>query len=298
MIQNFIMRPRRDFLRIFSLFLCACVLAGCSALRLGYSNGESVVYWWLDGYVDFSADQKPWVKERIDRLFAWHRRTQLPDYAQLLSQFRRRLQQEATPAQMLADAGALRQRALATVQQALPDLADLALSLEPQQIAHLAQKFEANNAHYRKKHLRGDREDRQAHRFKQVMKHAEYWFGDFSAEQEARIRAASDARPLDNEMWLKERQRRQQALLDLLKKIQSERPSREAVIALLQAHLDSFAEWLGYQENKAFFDASRDGNAQLAATIVNLATPEQKAHATRRLQKLIEDCHAMSAMTH
>jgi hypothetical protein len=32
----------------------------------------------------------------------------------------------------------------------------------------------------------------------------------------------------------------------------------------------------------------------MIATIVNIATPEQKAHAREKLQRLIEDCHTMA----
>ena len=54
-------------------------LAGCSSLRLVYNHGDTVLYWWLDAYVDFNADQKVWVKKDIDNLFSWHRKTQLHD---------------------------------------------------------------------------------------------------------------------------------------------------------------------------------------------------------------------------
>ena len=64
-----------------TLLLAACVLASCTALRVGYNHGESVVYWWMNAYLDFDADQQPWVRKRIGELLAWHRRTQLKDQA-------------------------------------------------------------------------------------------------------------------------------------------------------------------------------------------------------------------------
>ena len=156
-------------------------------------------------------------------------------------------------------------------------------------MAHLENKLASNNEKYRKDYLQGSLEKRQSHRTEQVMKHAEYWFGGLSEEQEAKIRAASEARPLNNEVWLEERMRRQQELLRMLKKIQAERPSREAVTAMLKEHVAASAEYFTYAENKAFFDASRDGAAEMTAVMINLATPEQKAHAVKRMQKWIED---------
>src|SRR4051794_30648541 len=64
-MQNFITRPYGAFFAKATLFLLALLVAGCSAVRLGYANGDTIVYWWLDGYVDFNADQKSWVKADI-----------------------------------------------------------------------------------------------------------------------------------------------------------------------------------------------------------------------------------------
>lgn len=295
MVQNFIMRPYRVLALRVCVFALAGLLIGCSALRLGYSNGETVVYWWLHSYVDLESDQQPRVKAAISNLFAWHRQTQLPDYAQLLVQTQPRLLHDATPADVLDVHEALKRRMMAVIDRALPALADLALSLRPQQIAHIEQKFASNNENYRKDYLHGDLEHRQSLRYRKVMKQAEYWFGDFSAEQEARIRAASDARPLDNELWMAERVRRQQALIALLTRIQAEKPSRDAAIQMLRAYAKANLERVGDERDKPFFDASTDGMARMVALIVNIATPEQKAHAARRLQKWVADFQVLAA---
>jgi hypothetical protein len=294
-MQNFIMRPYRAISLRMSLFLLVCLLASCSALRLGYASGDTFVYWWLNSYVDFTDEQKPWVKAHIDNLFTWHRKTQLRDYAQLLSQIQQRLQGKVTPADVQTDYASLKKRALTVLDKALPQLTDLALSLQPQQIAHLEKKFVSNNESYRKDYLRGSLEDRQLFRYKKVMKQAEYWFGNFSAQQEAQIRAASDARPLNNDVWMAERVRRQQELLRILRKIQAERPSKETTAALLREYIERSFDNFTYAENKAFFDGSRDGMAQMTAVIVNVATPAQKAHALKRVQNWVDDCQALAA---
>lgn len=297
-MQNFIMRPNPSLFAKVLLALLVCLLASCSALRIGYANGDTFVYWWLDGYVDFTSEQKPWVRAHIDRLFAWHRKTQLPEYAQLLSQVQQRLQHgQTSQADVLADITTIKKRTAIVLEQSLPELADLALSLQPEQIAYLERKFASNNDKYRKEYLQGTLEDRQRHRYKQIMKHAEHWFGDFSAQQEAQIRAASDARPLNYEIWMAERMRRQQEMIGMLKKIQSTRPTRDTTIAILRQFVARSLENFTYAENKAFFDGSIEGMAQAVSVIVNVATPAQKTHAVARLQKLIDDCHQLAAKT-
>ena len=296
MMQNFIMRPYRTFaIRIGIFLITGLLLLGCSAARFGYSNGETLSYWWLNGYVHFDADQNPWVRKHIATLFAWHRKTQLKSYVQLMSDAQHRVQRNVTEAEVLADHDRVKKHIFLLVDKALPQLADLALSLKPEQIANIEKKFASNNDDYRKDYLRGDIEKRQHFRYKKVLKQAEYWFGSFSPEQERKIRAASDARPLNNELVLADRLQRQAALIALLKKIQTEKPGREAVMAMLKDYAASVADSFANPEHKMFFDASRIGWARMVVVIINNATPGQKDHFIKTLQQWIGDFNALSA---
>ena len=53
------------------------LLAGCGiALRLGYNQGPSLAFRWLDGYAEFDDAQSLRVRAALDEFFNWHRRTQ------------------------------------------------------------------------------------------------------------------------------------------------------------------------------------------------------------------------------
>jgi glutamyl-tRNA reductase len=195
----------------------------------------------------------------------------------------------------MQDYAGIKKRSLVFIDKALPELTRLAMDLQPEQIAHLEKKFASNNEAYRKEYLKGNLEDRQLFRFKKVLKQAEYWFGNFTSEQEAQIRKASDARPLDNELWAEERRQRQQELLRILRKIQSDKPSKEAVSAMLRQYVERSFDNFTYAEHKDFFDGMRNGSANMVAVIANVATQEQREHARERLQKWIDDCRALAA---
>lgn len=294
-MQNSTMQPARIFAKRTALILIVMLLTSCSIVRLGYNHGETISYWWLDSYVEFEANQKVWFKERLANWFAWHRKTQLKDYATLLMQQQNRLPHQVTQAELLSEYDKFKTRTVVLIDKALPDLADLALSLHLFQIEHIQKKFESNNASYRKDYLQGDTEQRQQFRYKKVMEQAEYWFGSFSPEQQALIRKTSDARPLDNELRMTVRLQLQQELIRLLKKIQSEKPSRDATVSMLKEYLNNMIEHYGGAEHKAFFDASRDGMANLTMVIINSATPKQKAHAVKRLQQWIDNFNVLAA---
>lgn len=292
--SNMPVTARRPLQGLFLIVLMV-VLAACSSLRLAYNNGDTLLYWWINGYVDLNGEQKDSVKEDIDQLFHWHRKTQLNDYVHILQTAQRQLAGSPTQADLQSDFDEIKKRTEALLMKASPELADLAMSLQPDQIATLERKFAANNSDFRKKNMRGDREAQQRFRFKKSMEQFELWFGNFTSEQEALIRKASDARPLNNEIWLDERTRRQNNILAAVRKVQSEKLGKEATQALIQGLVKEGFQRLETSERKAFFDASEEGNVQLVLTVIRLSTPAQKAHAQKRMQGWIDDFRSLAA---
>jgi hypothetical protein len=281
--------------RLTMLALALGLLASCSAIKLTYANADTLSYWWLNSYIDIDSEQKPWLRNEIAGYLRWHRQTQLPDYAQLLREGQARVTGNPTAAQLEADFTNIRKRAETALDHALPQLADLALTLKPHQIARIEKKFLSNNDDYRRKYMRGDTEKRMKARYKRALEQAEFWYGRFSNEQEERIRKASDARPLNHELWLEQRIERQRKILAVLARIQRERPPREQVAGMLgQLSRELFAP-PAEPEHKAFFDAYTASTAAMAESIMKMATPVQKAHAVRRIQELIADCAELSA---
>lgn len=287
--------PFQNRLMYALLTLMLVVVAGCSSLRLAYNNGDTVLYWWLNAYVDLDRDQKGWVREDIDKLFDWHRKTQLKDYVEILRKGQKQVQGNPTQADLMADYSEIKSRTQSLLLKAAPDLADLARSLKPEQVAQMEKKFKSNNDDYRKKFLTGDQEKRQQLRYKKSMEQFELWFGSFSSEQEALIRKASDARPLDNEIWLDERSRRQRNVLALVQKVQNEKLGKEATVALINTLIKDSFDRLEHSDRKAFFDAFENSTAQMILTVIKIATPAQKAHAVKRMQGWIDDFNSLAA---
>ncbi|WP_293779413.1 DUF6279 family lipoprotein [uncultured Oxalicibacterium sp.] len=298
-MQNTITRPithERGFSwRLLILAACVVLLSACSAARLGFNNGATVTYWWLDSYIDFEGEQKPWVKRHIDDLFSWQRSTQLRGYVDLASRIQRRDLSAVTAEQLLADFEDGKKRVQTFSERAAPELADLALSLNAEQIANIEEKLDKNNAKFRKEYLSGSREQRQEFRFKKMMKQAEYWFGRFSREQEAELRLLSDARPLDNELVFEVREKRQEALIALLQKIHAEKPSKEETIRRINAYARATSEYFGVQRHRQFYEATTKANAALVAAMMRMATPQQQSHFVNVVQDWITDFNRLSA---
>ncbi|MCE3602652.1 DUF6279 family lipoprotein [Massilia sp. P8910] len=289
--------PLSQRFRVLCLVAIVAVLTACSGIKLAYNQGDTLLYWWLDAYVDLDSEQAPEVKQDIKELFKWHRQTQLKDYIHILTNAQRQLAGNLSKADLDADYRDIMARTDLLAQKAVPELTDLALTIKPEQLAHLEKKFEKNNETFRKKFIRGSVEELQEKRFKKSMEQFDLWFGDFSRDQEALLRKASDARPLSNQIWLDERMQRQQKILTVLRKIDKENLGKEAATPLIQGLIKDMLVRTQGSQHKQFFDTYTDGTMQMILTAVKIATPEQKAHAQKRMQGWISDFNTLAAET-
>jgi hypothetical protein len=282
--------------RLRLLLLCSLVamLAACSSIRFTYNHGDTLLYWWLNNYLDLDSEQSGFVKRDIDSLFQWHRKTQLKDYVQLLQTGQRQLAGNITATDLHNDYDEIRSRTELLAFKALPELAELARTVKPDQIAQMEKKFNKNNDDYRKKFMKGDLEDQQKARFKKSMEQFDLWFGHFSSEQEAILRKASDARPLNNDIWLDERVRRQKRIIAVVRKIQQEKLSKDATIVQLHGLVRELFDRLESPERKTFYDNYEESTIQMILTAVKIATPAQKANAQKRMQGWIDDFNVLA----
>lgn len=269
--------------------------AGCSTIRFSYNQGDTLLYWWLNSYVDLEGQQADVAKRDIKGLFQWHRQSQLKDYSALLGNFQRQLAGNPSQADLTGAYREIRVRGERIAQRAVPEVTTLAMSITPEQIGNIEKKFKSKNDEYRRKFMSGSVEKRQRDRYKKSMEQMELWFGSFSSEQEASLRRASDLRPLDNNLWLEERQYRQRRILALLREVQQKKLNREQTTVQVQAMMRELFTRMDSPEHKAFYSASLDHTTKYILTAIRLATPQQKEHAQQRMQGWMNEFDTLAA---
>jgi hypothetical protein len=281
------MRP--PFGRLFVLLAATILLNACSAIRVGYGNADSLARWWMDQYLDFTPEQDALVRERLTRLHLWHRQSQLPDYAVLLREARDLVDSQPTAANSLGLSESIIRRVRTLADKAIPDVADLLPTLTPAQIDRMAARLADKNADYAKEArlAEGEPGQRKA-RMKRLLERAEYWFGDFSGDQEAAIRRLIDAQPTGSQFWFDERLRRQREWLDLVRKVQRERPARDAVITLLRDYAERF-DIPVEPTRRTQAIALRRSSAELAVAMHALTTKAQRDRARLKFDDLIRE---------
>lgn len=269
-------------------------VAGCSVLRLAYTQADQLSYWWLDSYVDFDGTQTPRVRDAIDRWFDWHRHTQLPDYAGLLGRASNEVLQDTTAATTCRWFGELRRRADAAVEQALPEAAAIAASFSTEQLLHIERQQAKNSAEFRQDFVQADPAERLARSVERATERAEQIYGRLGDRQRQRIAEGVRASPFDAERWLAERQRRHRDLLVELRRLQGADAHDAASIAGLRGYWQRVQRSPdeGYRRYQERLEAY---NCELSAQLHNLTTPAQRQDAQRRLRGWESDLRRLAA---
>lgn len=268
-------------LRRAALVLLALAIAACSTIRFGYNNADTLVLHTLSRYVSLTSEQEYAVKQRTAHVLAWHRSTQLSDYAAFIQRARVSIDGNITPAEVLEFNEGVNTRLAALGERVAPDAAMLALTLTPAQIDQIERKLSDDNIKARKESAQ---ELKQAidERAKKYAERAEFWFGRLTPPQMQLVKASLANRPVDSLYWLEARERRTKDLVALLRRIQAERPPEETAARWFRAYFAELAKPSNTQQ-RARAESFRRDNAQLVAQLLNSATAEQHAHLDKRL---------------
>ena len=267
--------------RLLALGLFALLFAACSTVKLGYNNADTLLLHSLDRYVSLTDEQEHMVRRRVESLMAWHRATQLADYAAFVQRARTRLDGSVTPAEVLEFNEGLNARVAALGERAAPDAAALALTLTPPQIDQVERKLVDDNIKARKQSAQEVAQAIDA-RAKKYAERFEFWLGKLNPQQVQLVRASLAGRPVDSLYWIEARERRTKDLVAMLRRIQAERPAQDVAANWFRAYFRELAR-PSNADQRARAEAFRRDNALLIAQLVNSASIEQRVHLDRKL---------------
>ena len=270
------------------------LLVGCSAVRLTYNQGPVLAYWWLDAYADFSSEQSPRVKAALADWFAWHRGTQLPEYAQALVALQALAVDKVTPTQICSTVQAWQQRGQRAFEHAVPALAAQVRSMTPEQIRQVERRQAKKHAEAEADYLQSVPAARQKASLKRAMDRAETAYGTLDSAQRQRLAADLAASPFNPDTWLAERQRRNSEILRSLRQWQAERSDADSVQAGLR-RLGAEVLQAPSADYKAYADAVMDANCSLAANLHNSTSTAQRQHLLAKVKGWEGDVRALIA---
>lgn len=289
-----LMRRLSKLLRIIGLLVTTAALAACTPSKFAYNNAPELLYWWLDGYVDFSGDQPEQVRSELAQFQRWHRRNELPRYADALNGFAKRMPGEITAEPVCALFDDTRASVERMARQVEPATVALVLTLHPEQIAAMEKKYARSNADFREKWLQGAPAEREKRRLKQLQDEAEIVYGSLGDTQKDVLRQQLAASSQNPQLAYNERVRRQQDLIGVLKKAIAEKPAapqlRETLHGVVERSLRS-----PDPTYRAYAQKIQKESCAGFAAIHNSMTAEQRGAGIKRVQKYEADMRELIA---
>jgi hypothetical protein len=267
---------------IVCLLLATLLASACSVISLGYRALPSYAAWQLDRYYSFDDTQREQVRVALDNLHGWHRKSELPEYRKLLIEVRNRSKRNLQEDDMQWMRDQLELRWNVTAEKIAFPMAELALTLKPEQLVRMRRRMEDQNKENRAKYLQTDLKERNAERLKRAVERYENFFPDLTTNQEQLIKGYLDQIPPTDESWYQERIARQKTFTELLDKIRREQTNKEQSAKWLKEYMLA-AGTTPDPARQAYFDkAVKVGDAMTLKLFASLSA-EQRAGLAKKL---------------
>ena len=272
----------------------ALALSGCSAVKLGYNSLPELLYWWLDGYADFTDAQESGMRAELARLDQWHRAQELPQLADVLARMEALAPGEITPQQacgVVADAQA---RMRAAAEAVGPAAGAVAATFSDAQLRHMEHKFRKSNDKFRREAIELPPAEAREKRYEQALERLEMVYGRLDAPQREVLRQGIARSAYDPARILADRQRRQQDLVQTLRYVVRARMQPEEARAQLRSWLDR-----ALHSPDAAYRSWQEGlvaeGCRIFAAVHHSTTTQQRDQAVRRLRAYQRDLRELSA---
>ncbi len=270
--------------------LVLAALAGCSTVRIGYNQLDTIAEWTANRHFDLDAAQQEAFRTRFRRLHEWHRHEQLPDYANFLGQAKRRLERGLTHDDVDWFLDGLQRRYANLVERGSDDAAALLLTITPRQLEFAQERWERLNNRFAKEYRIGAGIDEQRRASTQrTIEMCRDWFGSLSIAQEHLIRTSVARMEMVGPLRQQDRIRRQREFLKLMQL----RVEPDAFKEKLRHWLIHWAEGRSPEYQRAFA-LSREQRIALLIALDRSLTPHQRSLAAGRLQDYIDDFRALA----
>lgn len=282
--------------RIIGALLVATLLAGCSAVRLGYNTAPTLAYWWLDSYFDFDGEQSLRMRADLQSVQDWHRREELPLLIQTLKELQAMATKPVTPAQVCAMVPGLQTRIQVPLERVAPSIAAIAPSLQPAQIEHIGREFEKRNRKWREEWLEGTLAERNQRRVEKIVERAESLYGTLEPAQIAIIKNHIQTSSFDGPRNYREMLRRHEDALQVLNTLRTTKVAPAQAAAAIRGLVDRTlnAPDPAYRQ---YIDRLTQESCAATAAVHNSSSGSQRVHLLQTLQDYEGDARALGGQT-
>lgn len=274
-------------IRLFNIIvlITSCLLLSSCSLRWSYNLLDWLVAWEVSEYVSLNREQKKQLNKSVDDFQRWHRKTQLPLYADFLQHLESQLLDEETDSEALMgsfdQASVLWQNSLLEFTAFAPTLFR---ELNEDQIQELIKNTEKETNKAAEKYMGREEDQARQKQHKHMRKRLNKWLGKLTPEQNILLQQWSVKVTTNHKLMVKARQEWQQRFDDTLKNDRNSEDFEQQVQVLLV-----YPNTLWSDEYQQSVKHNQQLTMQLFADISHRLTGEQKRKLRKKLRGYISD---------
>jgi hypothetical protein len=266
------------------------LLSSCSSTKMGYELLDWAAMWKINRMVDLHSTQRDQAKAEVRAVHEWHRRTQLPRYADYLEAMRQRLKIGSITAEQLHEESDNVQLMLDDVlNKALPPATQIISTLSDKQVAGMLENIAEEREEYVEEYIEPGVEKRQEKNAKDLRDHLKRFLGSLTKEQDAWIDAWSKELLPYAHLSAKQQALWQEHLAKYLALRENQTLLEQGLRELMVYRSDNW-----HPELKRVVDANQVQTYKLLAKVLNNLTAKQQQHLNKRLDDYIQDFRALA----
>ncbi|MCB1907238.1 MAG: hypothetical protein KDH15_07700 [Rhodocyclaceae bacterium] len=193
-----------------------CLLAGCSAASLVYMNAPTLGVLRIDAALGLPSLQRDQLADAATAVHAWHRQQPRRELAALLREARRRLAGPIDQADGEWFVGAAEEHVREVGERLAIEFGSRVTPFSPADLGRMAKRLVQRREEFAEEIGVGDPERERASRIERIEDAIDDWLGSVNRQQHALVLASRAVTDFDSALWLDERARREQWLLDAL----------------------------------------------------------------------------------
>lgn len=277
---------------ILPLFVVLITLPGCEGTlyKFIYNSMDSIVYRMVADYTDPKPDQELLLRQKIAAFMQWHRGRELPRYAETLRELRPRMAAGLGESDLAWMRQRLERHGADLFNATSGNAVDYLLSLDRGQVDRMERKFGESIAKMEKESAVSD-EKRFREMERTTVRMMEFLYGTLTEKQKGEI--ARGVRRVDNldRERIRMYRERQAEFITLLRG----RPDKDGLKEYIRRMtIDSERSYPDYYRERS----ERRDRAVAGAFLRfdrELVTPDQRAHAVKKIDMLIQVLKELSA---
>jgi uncharacterized protein DUF6279 len=278
--------------RTVSIALLSLVLlAGCSSTKMAYRYADWGIVWWVEDYIPMTSEQETRLEQDIRDIRQWHCATELPRYSDWLAQ----LKSDVRSGDLSQSTVAHHQKQLLSffpplMERARPAATRLLSSLSDEQVQQLASNMAESQEELEEEFLADDPGQTREARAERTMERVERWLGALNDRQRETVKAWSEGRGKQTEIWLEGRRNWQQALIDALETRNSDGFSER-----VRYLMSNYEEVRGERYQRMMSD-SRAAMASLMTDLLQQSDQRHLDHLLERAESMRGDFDTLACV--